>query len=176
MSAPPELTLRRARPEDAAAYARIARETFHESYAAMSDPAMMARHLHRNFGEPIQRAELADPATDVLVAAGPDGRWVGFVALRREDAPPCVRATRPLHLQRLYVVRDWHGRGAGPLLLDAALAAAREGAHDALWLQVWERNARARRFYEKQGFVEVGTHPYRFADEWEDDLVLQRAT
>jgi GNAT superfamily N-acetyltransferase len=174
MSAVP-LTLRRATPADAAMYARVSRETFHDSYAAMSDPAMMALHLQRNFGEAIQRTELEDPATSVLVAQGPDEAWAGFVALRRGAPPACVRAHAPVQLQRIYVVRSWHGRGAGAFLLEAAREAARAEGADALWLQVWERNARARRFYEKHGFVEVGTHPYRFGDEWEDDLVLQRA-
>ncbi len=169
------LTLARATPADAADYARVARETFLDSYGHLSDPAMMAVHLHRNFSEAIQRSELLDPSATVLVAREPGGGWAGFVALRTDGAPTCVQATNPLQLQRIYVVRGWHGRGAGPLLLDAAFAFAREHGHDAVWLQVWERNARARRFYEKHGFVAVGTHPYRFADEWEDDLVLQRA-
>ena len=169
------LTLDRATSADAAAYARVARETFLDSYGHLSDPAMMAVHLHRNFSEAIQRQELLDPATTVLVAREPRGEWAGFVAMRTVEAPACVRASRPLQLQRIYVVRGWQGRGAGPLLLDATFAFAAEHGHDAVWLQVWERNARARRFYEKQGFAEVGTHPYRFADEWEDDLVLQRA-
>ncbi len=169
------LTLMQATPDDAAAYARVARDTFLDSYGHLSDPAMMAVHLHRNFSESIQRAELLDAATTVLVAQEVGGGWAGFVSLRTAESPECVRARRPLQLQRIYVVRGWQGRGAGPLLLGATFAFAREHGHDAVWLQVWERNARARRFYAKQGFVEVGTHPYRFADEWEDDLVLQRA-
>lgn len=170
----PPLALRRATPADAATYARVARETFHDSYAALSDPAMMAVHLHRNFGEALQRAELEDAANTVLVAEEPGGAWAGFLSLRTGDAPSCVTTAAPLHLARIYVVRAWHGRGAGAFLLDAAVAEARRRAHDALWLQVWERNARAQRFYAKHGFTQVGTHPYRFGDEWEDDLVLLR--
>lgn len=169
-----DLRIHRATAADAADYARVARETFYDSYAAMSDPAMMAVHLHRNFGEPIQRSELEDPANTVLVARDDAGAWAGFVALRRGAPPGCVTGAAPVQLQRIYAVRSWHGRGAGAFLLDAAFAEARTQGHDTLWLQVWERNARARRFYEKHRFIAVGTHPYRFADEWEDDLVLQR--
>lgn len=168
------LTIIRAEPGDAAEYARVARETFYDSYAALSDPAVMATHLHRNFGEPLQRAELEDPANTVLVALDADGAWAGFVSLRTGDAPACVTTADPLHLARIYALRRWHGRGAGPFLLDAAIREATARGHDALWLQVWERNARAQRFYEKHGFTQVGTHPYRFGDEWEDDLVLVR--
>ncbi len=168
------LRLHRATDADAADYARIARDTFYDSYAAMSDPAMMATHLHRNFSEQIQRTELRDPHTVVLVAREASGTWAGFVSLRTDAGPSCVTANAPLQLARLYVVRAWHGRGAGAFLLEATLDHARRGGHDAVWLQVWDRNARARRFYEKHGFAPVGTHPYQFADAWEDDIVLQR--
>lgn len=169
----PVLTLHRATADDAADYARIARDTFYDSYAALSDPAMMAVHLHRNFSESIQRAELLDQANTVLVARDAESRWVGFAALRLAERPDCVRGANPLQLARIYAAKEWHGRGAGPFLLASALSHARERGHDAVWLQVWERNLRAQRFYAKHGFVAVGTHPYRFADEWEDDLVLQ---
>jgi len=169
------LHIQRLGPDDAAAYARIARETFYDSYASMSDPAMMAVHLHRNFSEPIQHAELLDPENTVLVARDADGTCAGFVSLRTGAAPTCVIGHAPLQLARIYVVRQWHGRGAGPFLLQTSLDHAKLGGHDALWLQVWDRNMRARRFYEKHDFLPVGTHPYQFADEWEDDLVLQRA-
>lgn len=169
------LRLHRAGPDDAATYARVARDTFRQSYAALSDPAAMATHLHRNFAEAIQRAELDDPSNTVLAALDAGGAWAGFVALRTEAMPSCVTVPDALHLVRLYTVREWHGRGAGLYLLDAAREEARRTGHRGLWLQVWDRNDRARRFYAKHGFDEVGTHPYRFADEWEDDLVLQLA-
>lgn len=174
MSGTESLFLHHVTPGDAAEYARVARETFYDSYAALSDPAVMATHLHRNFSESLQRAELEDAANTVVVARGPDGAWAGFVALRRGDPPAAVTGAMPLHLVRLYAVKAWHGRGAGAFLLDAACGLARADGHDQLWLQVWERNVRARRFYAKHRFVQVGTHPYRFGDDWEDDLVLQR--
>lgn len=167
-----ELTLRLVAPADAAAYARVARDTFRDAYAALSDPAMMAQHLHMNFGEEQQRAELLDPANTVYTALAPGGEWAGFAALRTGEAPACVVGIAPLQLARLYSQRAWYGRGVGDFLLDAVLAHARRGGHDIVWLQVWELNARARRFYERRGFTQVGTHPYRFADQWEDDLVL----
>jgi ribosomal protein S18 acetylase RimI-like enzyme len=168
------LSLYRARPDDAAEYSRVARATFYDSYAALSDPATMATHLHRNFSEAIQRGELEDPANTVIVAREPDGTWAGFVSLRTGSAPSCVTSPAPLKLARIYAVRGWHGRGAGPFLLEAATAHAGSARFASLWLQVWERNNRAQRFYLKHGFVQVGTHPYRFGDEWEDDLVLVR--
>ncbi|MCC6781841.1 MAG: GNAT family N-acetyltransferase, partial [Planctomycetes bacterium] len=58
-------------------------------------------------------------------------------------------------------------------LMDAALAHARAGGHDGVWLQVWEHNARARRFYEKCGFVAVGISTFLFGAITERDPVYQ---
>jgi ribosomal protein S18 acetylase RimI-like enzyme len=57
--------------------------------------------------------------------------------------------------------------------MDAALAHARACGHDGVWLQVWEHNARARRFYEKCGFVAVGMHSFLFGAITERDPVYQ---
>jgi putative acetyltransferase len=59
-------------------------------------------------------------------------------------------AVAPAWLTHLYIHPDYQGRGVGDLLL----AKAMEGAQT---LQLWtfQRNARARTFYEKRGFALV---------------------
>lgn len=51
-------------------------------------------------------------------------------------------------LDRIYVLPAWHGKGVGQILLDKA----KELSPDGLWLWVFQKNAQARRFYEKHGF------------------------
>lgn len=167
------LSLYRAVPDDAETYFRLARDTFYDSYASMSDPAVMSLHLHRSFSQDKQRQELEDPDTTVLVAVNSKASWVGFATVRRESAPVAVKGNPSLYVSRLYVVREWHGHGAGAFLLNAAMEEGRKAGYKSLWLLAWEKNARARRFYAKHGFAEVGRHPYRFGDDWEDDLVLE---
>jgi nucleoside-diphosphate-sugar epimerase len=53
-------------------------------------------------------------------------------------------------------------------LIDAARAA---GARH-LWLGVWERNPRARRFYEKCGFVDVGSQAFVLGSDPQTDRVM----
>ncbi|MBR0964429.1 GNAT family N-acetyltransferase [Bradyrhizobium diazoefficiens] len=53
-------------------------------------------------------------------------------------------------IEQLYVVPAAHGRGVGTELLDIA-----KGACGRLELWTFQRNARARRFYEARGFVLV---------------------
>ena len=99
-------------------------------------------------------------------------RPVGMRAGVRADG---VTAARPIEIVRFYVRGRWHGRGAAARLMKSACTFGAAHGHDALWLQVWEHNARARRFYEKSGLRAVGTKPFLFDEVWEDDIVYSRA-
>lgn len=175
MSTSETLEIRPALPAEAATYARVAAETFEVAYRETSDPANLAAHVAREFGEARQRAELEDPARTVLAAREPGGDWAGFAALRAGSRAEGVTGARPIEIVRFYTQPRWHGRGAAARLMAAALAWGADRGHDEAWLQVWEHNARARRFYEKCGFRAVGTNPFLFGDEWEADIVYRRA-
>ncbi len=55
-------------------------------------------------------------------------------------------------MHQLYVLPDFHGRGLGSRLLAAVVN--RLGKLNTLSLEVEEANTSARRFYERQGFVQ----------------------
>ena len=77
------------------------------------------------------------PSTEAWVALDPAGRVVGLMALSAAM------------VEQLYLAPDWIGRGLGARLLDLAKA-QRPGGLDLYCFQV---NDRARRFYERHGFV-----------------------
>lgn len=168
------LEIRPVSPAEAERYATVSAETFFESYAPTADPANIAVHIAREFGEPQQRRELEDRDSTVLAAREPSGDWAGFTTLHADRSADGVIATKPIEIVRFYVRGRWHGRGAARRLMDAAFRLAAERGHDTIWLQVWEENARARRFYEKCGLRAVGTKPFLFGDVLERDIVYAR--
>ena len=89
----------------------------------------------------------ATARSDRMVAVAHDEGIVGVVEC--EHAPPV--GGRPW-LQRLYVVPEAWGTGAATALLDEALGAVDRARHPTVWLGVVEGQARARRFYERQGW------------------------
>ena len=62
-----------------------------------------------------------------------------------------------MHLLNLCVAPAEHGKGHGRAMLDALVRHCRAHGAAWLWLEVRESNARARRIYERYGFVHVGT-------------------
>ena len=73
---------------------------------------------------------------------------------------------------RLYVDSRWHGKGVARELMDAAFRIARDLGRETIWLGVWERNLRAKAFYAKYGFREVGSHHFRLGSDDQKDLIL----
>ena len=164
-------TVRPARVEDAAALAALAERTFRATFTEGNSAANMDAHCALRYGADIQAREIADPRMRTFVGEHA-GELVGYAQLAWDEAPECVAAQRPARVQRLYVDAEWHGSGVARDLMSAMLAIAEAGGADAVWLGVWAENRRARAFYGKFGFADVGEHAFRFGDEVQTDLVM----
>ena len=146
-------TLRRATPADAEALARGAVEAVAD-YAAFAPPGWRAPAPDHELAD--AHACLGDPEYRCIVAEA-GGAIVGQVATL-----PAGRAGRPVeepglaHLRNLFVDRPRWGSGLASALMDAAVEAARERGFDELRLFVAEGQARARRFYEREGWRPAG--------------------
>jgi ribosomal protein S18 acetylase RimI-like enzyme len=57
----------------------------------------------------------------------------------------------------------------------ATLEAAAATGAESCWLGVNQLNARAARFYEKNGFAVVGTKRFLVGEQWHDDHVRLRS-
>jgi ribosomal protein S18 acetylase RimI-like enzyme len=67
-------------------------------------------------------------------------------------------------VEQVYVSQDHRGSGVADALLSEAERQIRAGGHDAAWLAVVAGNARARRFYERCGWVDEGEFVYEASD------------
>ena len=91
-------------------------------------------------------AAIADSDRVVLVAEN-DDEIIGVAECEHNP-----RASRLPELEMLYVVPSAWGTGAASALLEAALVAVHRAGHRTVWLRVVEAQARARRFYEREGW------------------------
>jgi ribosomal protein S18 acetylase RimI-like enzyme len=58
--------------------------------------------------------------------------------------------------------------------MQACLDEARGAGRRTVWLGVWERNERARAFYRKWDFRDVGTQPFQLGSDAQTDVVMER--
>ena len=163
--------LRRAHAADAESLAAFAARTFSEAFGADNRPEHLAAHLVTSYGVGQQASELSDPAFVTLLAeVGLE--LAAYAQLRRRVPPSCVNGPAAIELYRFYVDRPWHGRGLAQRLMSAVHAAAGELGCATLWLSVWERNPRARAFYAKCGFQDVGTADFYVGSDRQTDRIL----
>ncbi|GLW99646.1 GNAT family N-acetyltransferase [Microtetraspora sp. NBRC 16547] len=96
------------------------------------------------------RAMMADPARGVVVGEI-EGRIVGLSAFG-----PAHNGDAGGEVYAIYTLRECWSRGLGSALMARSLARLRELGHREVGLWVLEDNSRARRFYERTGFVLSG--------------------
>ena len=163
---------------DSDALSRLGAATFYDTFGGSSTPEDMAQYLAEAFTPAQQAREIADPDGIVLVAEDRSDAGtislIGYAHLVAGAAPAAVTGPAPIELKRLYVDREWHGRGVAQALMDAALDAARSSGAQTVWLGVWERNPRAIAFYAKCGFTRVGQHTFVLGTDAQTDWLFAR--
>jgi GNAT superfamily N-acetyltransferase len=167
------MIIRHATSADNILLADLGRQTFYETFADDNTPENMAAYLAASFGPDKQAAELADPASTFLIAEE-DGLAIGYARLKVGQPAACVTGTHPIEIVDFYARKDRLGQGVGVRLMQACLDEAVKQARDTIWLDVWEQNSRARAFYRKWGFVEVGKQLFQLGSDLQHDLILQR--
>lgn len=168
-------TIRAATADDGAALVALARRSFFEAYCETDDHGVIDEYCTRNFTRERFASILADPRSRVLLADDGAGGLAGYAQLADSAPPGCVRGAHPIELVRLYLAREWIGRGLGAALMLKSIDEARRLGGRTLWLGVYERNERAMAFYTRFGMRVAGTKPWEWGGEIFQDPVMERA-
>jgi len=139
----PELRIRQATAGDARAVADIWRAGWPDGHLGHVPEELVAVRIEASFG---QRA--AERVGETVVAEV-DGSVAGFTMVVDDE------------VEQVYVAASHRGSGVADALLADAEARIRAAGHSRAWLAVVAGNARARRFYERRGWVDEGPLVYR---------------
>ena len=176
MSSPLRISVAKANLVTATRLAALGRQTFTETFAATNTPEDLAAYLAEAYGPALQLAQLQDPRTTGLLAEM-QGQLVGYALLATDSAlglPPNNTTTRQLEIKQLYVAEDWIGTGLGKALMRRCLEIAQAAGVSAVVLGVWEHNERAKAFYQRFGFREVGEVPFQLGQDVQRDLIYRK--
>jgi GNAT superfamily N-acetyltransferase len=169
----PPLAWRKATPDDARALTHLGRSTFLATFAVDHPGVALLDFLDQSHTEPKYRAWLTDPACHIIIGETPLGAPAGY-ALLTPPGHPHLSRPGDIELMRIYLLSPWHGSGEAARLMALAIEAARARQAKRLLLAVYEVNAKARRFYEKHGFVHIGETTFMVGDVAFPDLVYAR--
>ncbi|GAA0735686.1 GNAT family N-acetyltransferase [Sphingomonas japonica] len=166
------IAYRDALPADAPALVDLARTSFTETFGHLYRPedlaAFLAGHTRERW-----TAELTDPAYAIRIGEA-GGQAVAYAKLAPPSLP--VEPQGPaIELRQFYLLKPFHGAGHADALMRWVLDTARaRGAHE-LFLSVFVDNHRARRFYERYGFEEIGVYAFMVGSHADEDHLMRLA-
>lgn len=162
-----------ARPEDAAALSVLGGATFLSSFAHDHPGDALITHIRTAHSEDYYRAALADPGQRILIGETPFDAPVGYAMLTPPDLPvPTVEGD--MEIKRIYLLAGWQGGGHGDALTAHIVEQAEACRAKRLLLAVYPQNDRARRFYARHGFQEIGETTFMVGDVPFRDLIYAR--
>lgn len=166
-----QITITRTLPEQVATLSTIAKQTFYDTFTGTCTEADMQHFLDTVFNETTLSKELNNP-NDLCFFAYADGQPIGYIRFMEDYSSfPLMQQWKAIELKRIYVVKEYQGKGVAQQLMDFYQQYAQENGYKALWLGVWEHNVRAQKFYEKYGFQNSGhTHDFPIGDTPQTDF------
>lgn len=175
MSAVDAVALRLCRLQDVEALALVAAATFLEAFAGMLPGPAIIQHCARHHTSASYTRYLTQEKVHIwLAVTQPGDAPVGYSMLTPPDLPLQDLQPADVELKRIYLFSRFQGTGVGQQLLDVAIERARAMRAPRLLLGVHAGNARALRFYQRNGFREVGVRTFTVGTLVCDDFVLAR--
>ena len=163
--------IRDATAADLPAVDRIFRQSFCDTFAHLYAQADLDAFLGQF--TPEAWAKEFDDARYRFRVAEVDGEVIGFLKLGPSALPIQTRA-RAIELRQLYVLKEHHGSGLAAALTDWAVDEARQQGAQELYLTVYTDNHRARRFYDRYGFQEVGRYDFMVGNHADEDIIMRK--
>ena len=175
------LSVRLARPEDAAAVSELAARTFPDACPASLPSESIEEHITTQLGPEVFEAAIASPDQHRLFVAEAGADLVGYALTHvGPDALPSdlVRPGRveegSAYLSKCYVDRAWRGSGIADALIEHAVADAGAAGHRAIVLGTNRGNKAAQAFYKRHGFRKRSTRTFDVGGVRNYDVVMVR--
>jgi GNAT superfamily N-acetyltransferase len=165
------VSYRSASIDDLAAINGIFRESFCDTFAHLYSDEDLTAFLAK-FTPDAWQAEFHDPAYSFRIAEV-SGSPVGYVKLGPLTLPVEPQETA-IELRQLYLLKGHHGTGIATSLMNWALVEAETRGAGELYLTVYIDNHRAKRFYERYGFVPVGRYDFMVGNQADEDIIMRK--
>lgn len=151
---------------------KIGKQTFYETFSAENTEENMINYLNEGFSIEKLTTELSDKNAEFYFATL-DNNVVGYLKLNFGQSQTELQDDTALEIERIYVLKEFHGKKVGQVLYEKAIEIAKQKNADYVWLGVWEENPRAISFYMKNGFVEFDKHIFKLGNDEQTDIMMK---
>lgn len=151
---------------------KIGKLTFSETFASENSEENMKEYLENGFSTEKLTKELTDQNAEFYFAEL-DGKTIGYLKVNLGQSQTEIRDKNAIEIERIYVLKEFHGKKVGQILYDKAIELAKEKKVEYVWLGVWEQNLRAIQFYEKNGFKAFDKHIFKLGNDEQTDIMMK---
>ncbi|HEU5290966.1 MAG TPA: GNAT family N-acetyltransferase [Cyclobacteriaceae bacterium] len=167
------LLLVHADPSHASVLAKLAVDTFCESFEKVNNPEDFWTYTNEAFHVSKIEEEIIEPGSSYIIAYV-NSEIAGYARIRQSDeVDNQFPGKKTLELQRIYALGKFIGKGIGKALMNYCLDLCRKQHADIVWLGVWEHNHRAQQFYKKLGFEQFGSHVFMLGKDAQTDILMK---
>jgi GNAT superfamily N-acetyltransferase len=110
-------------------------------------------YLQRCFGKESLQIELADKNIEYYIVTA-ENRSIGILKLVLQKSLPASKITNALYLEKIYLVKEWTGKGVGRKLMEFTFNRANELNRDCVWLMAMDTSDKPITAYQRAGFTE----------------------
>ncbi|WP_315820946.1 GNAT family N-acetyltransferase [Paraflavitalea speifideaquila] len=146
-----KVSIREASEADIPALSKMAGKAFRDAYTGKMPEDDLLAYIGTAFSEAQLLIEWENKQYLFLLAFYGQ-ELAGYAKISTKPRPERKEIDRYIELDRLYLLATYQGQRIGTLLMEHCIDYARAHDFPYLWLNVWEHNTEAIKFYYRWGF------------------------
>jgi len=167
-----DFTIRGATLNDVQLLQEVGLKAFVDTFGPYNTAANMNAYVAEHYTTSRITKEINTPANEFILIFDSDV-CAGYAKLREGETPNGLSGSS-IEIERLYAVQEYIGKKVGQTLMNACVDRARKKGFETVWLGVWEKNERAKKFYSNNGFEKFGDHAFMLGDDEQTDWLMKK--
>lgn len=157
------INIRKADEKDSELVSYLATAAFFESHGHSGPPGDIKAFARKTYSEGVVKKELSDPE-NIFHLIYFKAKPAGYSKIIFNSPYVGNNLKNICKLERLYLLEEYYGQKLGAALFNYLIALMKVNSQQGVWLYTWKQNPRAIRFYEKMGFMIVGSYDFKISE------------
>ncbi|WP_422361844.1 GNAT family N-acetyltransferase [Reichenbachiella sp.] len=167
-----QIVIRKISNSDVENLQEIGKNTFFDTFSADNSKENMETYLNTKFSLQQLTEELNNENSEFYFAEL-EKQTIGYLKVNTGNSQTEIQDDSSLEIERIYVLKKFHGKHVGRLLLKKALEIANSRRFESIWLSVWEKNLKAIQFYKRNGFIEFDKKTFKLGIDLQRDIMMK---
>ncbi|MBL7743157.1 MAG: GNAT family N-acetyltransferase [Chitinophagaceae bacterium] len=166
------ITIIKANFAHAAVIASIGKKSFRNAFGQLFKSKEELFDYLEHAYDPVKLTKSLKKGENVYFLAMIENVPAGFAKVKINSLNEYIEPIAQMELQKLYVLPEYQGTGAGTALIEEVKRFAHDINPDYLWLDTYINNEKAIRFYEKNGFEKLGKDLFTIGTQTFDYYIM----